>query len=51
MSFDSVPSDLMQRYESLVANDDFVKSATINTSDDATLYIRFKKAFEILGVD
>lgn len=49
MSFDSVPSDLMRRYESLITNDDFVKSATINTSDDVTLYIRFKKAFEILG--
>lgn len=49
MSFDSVPSDLTRRYEALVGDDDFIKSATINTSDDATLHIRFLKAFEILA--
>lgn len=48
MIMNKVPSDIGERYEKLIKDEDFVTSATINTSDDSTLYIRFTKAIEIL---
>ena len=44
-----IPKDLTQRYEALVQNDQYIQSATINTSDDRTLQTRFAIAKEILA--
>lgn len=50
MSMDSFPDDLDVRYKRLIEDEDYIKAATINTSDDSTLHIRFTKAQEILAV-
>lgn len=50
MCMDEAPDDLGYRYQKLIEDEDYIKSATINTSDDSTLHIRFTKAQEILSV-
>lgn len=49
MSLDHVPEDLNSRYDQLIDDEDFINTATINTSDDSTLQARFSKAIEILA--
>lgn len=43
-----VPKDINERYEKLISDKEFIDTATINTSDDKTLYIRFQRALDIL---
>jgi len=47
-NIENAPADLELRYESLVQDEQYIQSATINTSDDKTLLARFKKAKQIL---
>jgi len=42
------PEDIEIRYKTLVADAEYVDTATINTSDGKTLYIRFQRALDIL---
>jgi uncharacterized protein with ParB-like and HNH nuclease domain len=49
MSMDKLPNDIAERYKRLIKDDDYITAATINTSDDSTLYIRFVRAREILA--
>lgn len=47
-SMDDVPDDIGARYAELIADTDYIDTATINTSDGKTLYLRFQKALDIL---
>ena len=49
MLADKIPCDLDARYKKLIKDPDYLEAATINTSDDSTLHIRFTKAMEILA--
>lgn len=40
---------LSENYQTLIKDLDFIENATINTSDSKTLYIRFKRAIEVLS--
>lgn len=40
--------NLTEKYKTLVADPEFVDTATINTSDGKTLYIRFQRALDIM---
>ncbi len=42
--------NLSENYQTLIKDPDFIETATINTSDSKTLYIRFKRAIEVLSV-
>lgn len=44
MKLDEIPQDLSERYQQLVADEDYIHLATINTSDDSTLQARFALA-------
>lgn len=43
------PGDLPDRFERLLADDDYKNSITFNTSDDAEVHTRMKKAVEYLS--
>lgn len=49
MSLNDVPTNLGERYQTLIKDPDFLNAATFNTSDDSVLQIRFIKALEILA--
>ncbi len=49
MQMDDVPGDIAERYNNLVNDDDFVRSATLNTSDESTLHARFSRAINVLA--
>ncbi len=46
--FDIVPEDLKERYQSLIKDEEYIDTATINTSDGKTLYLRFQRALNVL---
>jgi len=43
-----VPDDVDDRYKRLIEDEEFVETATINTSDSKTLHTRFRRALDIL---
>lgn len=49
MRMDDVPNDIGERYSDLVNDDDFVRLATLNTSDESTLHSRFSRARKMLA--
>ena len=49
MRMEKVPNDIGGRYGNLVNDDEFLRSATINTSDESTLHTRISKAIAILA--
>ena len=44
----AIPGDIRDRYDRLIADEDYLKAATINTSDESVILIRFTQAREIL---
>lgn len=46
--FDIVPEDLEVRYQALIKDEEYIDTATINTSDGKTLHLRFQRALDIL---
>lgn len=46
---DIAPSDLSERFQLLLADDDYQQSITFNTSDDSVVQLRLAKAVEFLS--
>ncbi|WNL39612.1 DUF262 domain-containing protein [Halomonas sp. PAMB 3232] len=49
MRLERVPSDIDERYNTLVNDEDFIRLASISTSDESTLHARFSRAYSILS--
>jgi len=43
------PEDLRDKYQSLILDAEYLDTATINTSDGKTLFMRFRRALDILA--